>query len=766
MASNEITPAERDLAIRTIAAEAGNQGPDGMAAVAHVLFNRKSNGGYGDNLRQIVLAPNQFEVWSAGNRRSTQGLSRNSEAYQSASKIFDDVASGKIPDPTNGATYFYAPRLQAALGRSAPGFSRTNPHTASIRDHEFYGETTPNFLGDLIQDDAGGTTPPQSRQTVPNFLNDLQEEEPTPPQKAVVVEPKSVSAPQDQPLIDLKTGNISIPGQPQNNESTRDWINRQTEAFRGPSLTNRAARGGLGFLRGVADVADTLGQGIAEAGRYGARSGLGGLISPQASKSVENWADTVEGRIKAGQQGFDRAVGDGVASTLGRVGGQIAGTAPALLAGGEALAATPLADFAVAHPVLGSVLGGAASGGATNVLTSSTSDAPLLDQALWGAGVGGALGPVGYGVGKVLGGGSIDQETAKLAQVARDKYGLNIRPSQITTNKFIQHLDSIMQSVPFSGLASHAAEQQTAFNRAIGREMGVEADKITPDIIRKAQKEAYIDYDAAKANMGQLKIDPQFYQDLHNVYNNAHYNLESGLAERVDGHLRNVLDKVASGNTIDPDLYQSLTRKNGPLDKAINSKDSKIATYAQDIKDSIESLVGRNDPKLKELKDAADYKYFVAKRVSKLADESTTGDISPIKLRKALDYSETPAGEIGRIGERFFKPPRDSGTPWKNALLAAAPSLAGGVVGGGYGLAFDPSNFQRDALYGTGLLAASPLLGAALRSKTLSNLLTRNGLQPGGRLQVFVHPGSQVGALTYGRSRAQDINALSRPLEK
>ena len=41
-------------------------------------------------------------------------------AYKAAAKVVDDAISGKTPDPTGGATKFYAPDAQKALGRQPP----------------------------------------------------------------------------------------------------------------------------------------------------------------------------------------------------------------------------------------------------------------------------------------------------------------------------------------------------------------------------------------------------------------------------------------------------------------------------------------------------------------------------------------------------------------------------------------------------------------------------------------------------------------------
>lgn len=114
---SDISPDDRDLAIRTMLGEEGSEA--GRAGVAAVILNRMAAGSYGASLGDVVLAPNQFEAWT---RQGDQllGVKRDDPNYVAAGQIFDAVRSGAIPDPTNGATHFYAPVAQAALGRSAP----------------------------------------------------------------------------------------------------------------------------------------------------------------------------------------------------------------------------------------------------------------------------------------------------------------------------------------------------------------------------------------------------------------------------------------------------------------------------------------------------------------------------------------------------------------------------------------------------------------------------------------------------------------------
>jgi hypothetical protein len=356
--------------------------------------------------------------------------------------------------------------------------------------------------------------------------------------------------------------------------------------------------------------------------------------------------------------------------------------------------------------------------------------------------------------------GNVAPETAALADAAVTKYGIPVTAGQISSNPMVRFADSVLQRMPLSGYGARTEAQQTGLNRAIANEMGASSDVITPDVVRQAKHTAYKDYDAAKANLsGPLNVGHQFYDDLINIHDNAHYVLEDNLAKKVDNLLGNVADKI-NNHTIDADLYQSLTRKNGPLDSAINSRDSKISTYASQIKDALENVVGRNSPELKKLKDEADYKYFVAKSVEPLANEATTGNISPAKLLRAVDFSQTPVGEIGRIGQRFLKEPPSSGT--SERLLAMEALKAGlGVAGLGGAYYFDPENFQRNALLGATALAGGRAASSILRSRALTNALINSGLGRAGsgqKLTNFLTSAAPVAALTY---RGNSPNALA-----
>lgn len=127
---------ERDYLIRTIAFEAGGETEQGMVAVAHVILNRARIGRWGENIRDVVTSPWQFEPWMT-RRSQMENLVSDDARYKSAARIADGVLSGEMPDPTSGATHFLNPVIvRARRGGSLPKWARGDG--LPIGRHTFY----------------------------------------------------------------------------------------------------------------------------------------------------------------------------------------------------------------------------------------------------------------------------------------------------------------------------------------------------------------------------------------------------------------------------------------------------------------------------------------------------------------------------------------------------------------------------------------------------------------------------------------------------
>jgi hypothetical protein len=154
---------DRDLGIKTLIGEAGNQGEFGMAAVAHVMRNRATDSRFPDSIAGVVKQPNQFSVWNKGKEgRSAQlsALGPGNPLYDKAAKVFDAVMSGRHVDPTGGALNYHSPAGMTAYAAQGVKVSKstlartqaaeTDGQSVRIGGHVFYGKT--NGVGRVVRE--------------------------------------------------------------------------------------------------------------------------------------------------------------------------------------------------------------------------------------------------------------------------------------------------------------------------------------------------------------------------------------------------------------------------------------------------------------------------------------------------------------------------------------------------------------------------------------------------------------------------------------
>jgi hypothetical protein len=125
---------DADVLARTIIGEAGNQGEEGQRAVAAVIRNRMQQTGRG--VRDVVLAPSQFEPWGA-RREELLRIPTTDPRYIAARRLAEETIAGRIEDPTRGATHFLNPDLQRQLGRNQPTWAPEG-QGQRIGAHVFY----------------------------------------------------------------------------------------------------------------------------------------------------------------------------------------------------------------------------------------------------------------------------------------------------------------------------------------------------------------------------------------------------------------------------------------------------------------------------------------------------------------------------------------------------------------------------------------------------------------------------------------------------
>lgn len=120
------TDDERTMLAKTIQAEAGGEGYDGMLAVGAVIGNRARSGKYGgSDLRGVIMAPGQFSAWNGvtgyAGGEGGQNMSRIKPSA-AALRAADSIIAGGYSDLTGGATHYYNPAVATPKwGREAGG---------------------------------------------------------------------------------------------------------------------------------------------------------------------------------------------------------------------------------------------------------------------------------------------------------------------------------------------------------------------------------------------------------------------------------------------------------------------------------------------------------------------------------------------------------------------------------------------------------------------------------------------------------------------
>lgn len=131
---------DRDILARTLWGEARGEGTQGMVAVGFVIKNRVFDGNakswWGEGYAGVCQARSQFSCWNKNdpNYPYLSGLKAiPSGEFAKALAAARLVMDGAVPDPTGGATHYYASSMTRP-----PDWTANSSKTASIGRHTFF----------------------------------------------------------------------------------------------------------------------------------------------------------------------------------------------------------------------------------------------------------------------------------------------------------------------------------------------------------------------------------------------------------------------------------------------------------------------------------------------------------------------------------------------------------------------------------------------------------------------------------------------------
>lgn len=106
----DMTQPQEVYLAKTIWGEARGEGLKGMQAVANVIMNRVSRGGwYGASVKDVVLKPYQFSCWNENdpNRALLDAIGETTLNASGAMSVAEAAINGTLRDITGGATEYH-----------------------------------------------------------------------------------------------------------------------------------------------------------------------------------------------------------------------------------------------------------------------------------------------------------------------------------------------------------------------------------------------------------------------------------------------------------------------------------------------------------------------------------------------------------------------------------------------------------------------------------------------------------------------------------
>lgn len=381
----DLTPEERDLLVRTVIGEASNQPELGKAAVANVVLNRLNAGGYGDDLKGVLFKPKQFEPWGTRSRE-LMSYSPESKPYNEAAAAVEKVLSGKFEDPTKGATHFANVSTVKERGNTnALGWINGMSNVTQIGAHTFgnadagrakVAKKQEDDYSDLIKEFGSAPAP-----------------KPGDKDFALTIGGSKKSKAEDDYGDLIKEFGSAPTGAGTEQFGPELALDATTAAAKkAEGLTGTAQRTGVGFLRGIQDVADTAQRGLDVV--------VGNPLShilPESMGGGEPMREriaTMRASNDLANSQFEAGLHDSTAASIGRVGGQIAATAPIMPSASLAKGANAMFNAApkitaagekVAAPILNRLASGATQGAGAGAIFGAATGQSVGENALLGA---------------------------------------------------------------------------------------------------------------------------------------------------------------------------------------------------------------------------------------------------------------------------------------------------------------------------------------------------------------------------------------------
>ena len=118
----------------TVWMEARGETREGQIAVIWAIINRVNSDIWPNTITEVCLQPYQFSAWNTNNRGRTKlaFVDVTDDTYARIYALVIGVLVGDIPDPTNGATHYFNPKV------ARPKWADKLEYIGDFDNHSFY----------------------------------------------------------------------------------------------------------------------------------------------------------------------------------------------------------------------------------------------------------------------------------------------------------------------------------------------------------------------------------------------------------------------------------------------------------------------------------------------------------------------------------------------------------------------------------------------------------------------------------------------------
>lgn len=331
--------------------------------------------------------------------------------------------------------------------------------------------------------------------------------------------------------------------------------------------------------------------------------------------------------------------------------------------------------------------------------------------------------------------GRADEQTAALAARAQE-LGIPLKVSQVADSRFGKTLDSVARGVPFSGAGKFNEAQQVAFNRAVGRTIGEDVDKITPEVFDRAMTRVGGEYDRL-AEATKIPLGPDLGRAITAIADEARDFLGPQAQKQVLNVKQRLVDQSVNG-VLPGQAFQSIDSALGKVAGAGGENAYILGKLQETLRDAAEASLSPEDAQALAM---ARQQYRDLKTIEPLVASTgaASGNISPAALQGRVTATKAgkasmargsrgDLGDLAAVGQRFIKEPPNSFTADRQQARDVLKTVGGAILGGGVGSAFGPYVGTAGALLtGGSAVGAARLSQRINQSRTLLDAMLGNG---------------------------------------